>query len=274
MRPNLRQAVKRLLPRRALAVVSSNRWWSFLRECNRHNGMREVCDRLVACYGTTVRNGPFAGLRFTHESLRITCNTHELLGTYEKELHPWFYALRGRLYDRVLDIGSAEGYYAVGMALRVNSPVDAFETASLPRRLCRSMAELNGIPDLVRIHSYCSQKTLLALHGLRCFILSDCQGFEVSLFAGNVIAALANSDLIIELHDNPGLGATTRQILERRFEATHRMQVVRFQPRTLSDLPEPRIALGDSAIRAISEEGRTPDEEWLVATPLNAVRTL
>jgi len=54
------------------------------------------------------------------------------------------------------------------------------------------------------------------------------------------------------------------------------MQVVRFQPRTLSDLPEPRIAeaLGDSAIRAISEEGRTPDEEWLVATPLNAVRTL
>jgi ribosomal protein L11 methylase PrmA len=117
------------------------------------------------------------------------------------ELHPWFYEMEPHKYDRIIDIGAAEGYYAVGMALRTGSKVDAYEAAPVARRICRSIAKLNALTDQVRVHSYCSQKDLLKLDGLRCFVLSDCEGFEVSLFSEDVIRALACSDLIVELHD-------------------------------------------------------------------------
>jgi protein-L-isoaspartate O-methyltransferase len=32
------------------------------------------------------------------------------------ELHPWLEKLRPNQYERIVDIGASEGYYAVGMA--------------------------------------------------------------------------------------------------------------------------------------------------------------
>jgi hypothetical protein len=224
---------------------------------------------MISRYGTGVRIGPFAGLILPEKCVLACCNTAALVGTYEAEIQPWLHKLRPYAYQRILDIGAAEGYYAVGMAVRTGCLVDAFDPAFAARRLCRSMAKLNGVSRLVRVHSWCSQKTLLQLDGLRCFILSDCEGYEVPLFSEEVIRALANSDLIIELHDGDRPAGATRKLLEARFGSTHDVQVVRFQPRSLSQFPESALedTLGRDAIRAISEEGRSPDQEWLIATP-------
>jgi hypothetical protein len=156
------------------------------------------------------------------------------------------------------------------MALRTGSKVDAYEAAPVARRICRSIAKLNALTDQVRVHSYCSQKDLLKLDGLRCFVLSDCEGFEVSLFSEDVIRALACSDLIVELHDQAHSEWTALQVLEPRLKATHNVKIVQVRPRALSDLPDPRLVevLGPDAIRTISEEGRSPNQLWLVATPL------
>ncbi len=269
MHPKFRQSLKSLLPPRVFARISAARWWNYVLGANAKNGMREVCRRLLAYNGNTVRQGPFSGLKLTEECLLSLCNSPALLGTYEMELHPWFFKMEANKYDRIIDIGAAEGYYAVGMALRTGSTVDAYEAAPVARRFCQSIAKLNGLSNHVRIHSYCSQKVLLKLDGLRCFVLSDCEGFEVFLFSGDVIRALSRSDLIIELHDRGASRTTVRQVLESRLKGTHNVQVVRSRTRTLSDFPGPQLmeVLGADAIRTLSE-GRSPNQEWIVATPL------
>ena len=89
------------------------------------------------------------------------------------------------------------------------------------------------------------------------FILSDCEGYETSLFSADVIGALSRSDLIIELHDGLAPAGTTRQLLREQFGTTHRVQVVQFRPRDYIEFSGPVLAamLGADAIRVISEEG-------------------
>ena len=267
MNSNLKQKIKAVVPTRLLAPLSAGRWWRQLWNSYEQSGHHDLCRRLMSRHGLTVRHGPFAGLRLPPACLLASGNTGALLGTYEMELHAWFTGLRANTFQRILDIGAAEGYYAVGMALRTGTRVDAFDPSSKARRLCRLMAKANGISQLVRTHSWCSERTLRQLEGLRAFILSDCEGFEVSLFSERVVNALANSDLIIELHDHGAPPGTTRRTLEDRFKSTHNVQVVRFKPRDLSNFPVPLLAneLGGDALRAISEEGRTPNQEWLIA---------
>lgn len=267
----LKRVVKEVLPPRILARISANRWWKFLGRSCKESGLHEVCVRLISKNGAVVRWGPFAGLKLPPEAILASGNSAALAGTYEMELHPWFQRFDFTRYERLIDIGAAEGYYAVGMALRSGSRVDAFDAASVARRLCRTTAKLNGVSDLVHVHSFCSRGTLLKLAGLRCFVLSDCEGYEASLFSEDVISALAHSDLIIELHDGSAPAGITRELLVNRFKLTHQAQIVRFRPRDLSSFPDPVLAemLGADAIRVISEEGRSADQEWLIATSLH-----
>lgn len=267
----LKRGIKKALPPRLVAQISADRWWKFLWDACERNGLHDVCRKLIAANGEVVRWGPFAGLKLPPEAIVASANCAALVGIYEMELHPWLRRLVPGKYERLLDIGSAEGYYAIGMALRTKSCVDAFDTASVARRLCSLTAELNEVSLLVRMHSFCSQRTLLRLDGLRCFILSDCEGYETSLFSADVIKALSRSDLVIELHDGLAPAGSTRELLKERFKETHRVQVVQFQPRNLSNFPDSALAemLGPDAIRAISEEGRLPDQQWLIATALH-----
>ncbi len=267
----LKRSIKKALPHWIVARISANRWWKFLWKACERNGLHEVSRKLIANNGVVVRWGPFAGLKLPPKAVLASGNCAALVGTYEMEIHPWLEQLVPGQYERILDIGAAEGYYAIGMALRTRSRVDAFDTASIARRLCRATARVNGVSHLVRVHSFCSRQTLLSLAGLRCFILSDCEGYEASLFSADVIGALSRSDLIIELHDGLAPAGTTRQLLREQFGTTHRVQVVQFRPRDLSSFPDPVLAamLGADAIRVISEEGRLPDQEWLVATALH-----
>lgn len=271
----LKRSIKKILPPRILARISADRWWKFLWKACEQSGLHEVCRKLISMNGVVVRWGPFAGLKLPPKAVLASSNCAALVGTYEMELHPWLERLAPGKYERLLDIGSAEGYYAIGMALRTGSRVDAFDTASVARRLCRSTARLNAVSHLVRVHSFCSRRTLLSLTGLRCFILSDCEGYETQLFSEDVISALTGSDFVIELHDGAAPAGTTRELLKARFRTTHRVQVIQFRPRDLSNFPDPALAemLGADAIRAISEEGRLPDQEWLVATALHDLST-
>ena len=269
MNADLKRRIKRLLPLRTLTLIQAIRWWRFVERYSEQRGMRDVCQRVIASCGTTVLSGPFKGLKLTEGGLLALCNTAELMGTYELELHPWLTQLHSGRFERIIDIGAAEGYYAVGMALRTGVRVDAYDTAPKARRLCCAMAKLNGVSGLVRTHSFCSQSALLRLRGQRCFILSDCEGFEVSLFSEDVIRALDHCNLIIELHDGTAAPGTTRATLEPRFASTHKIEVVKFQERNLLGFPELACLqhLGEDAHRVISEE-RQGNQEWLIATPL------
>ncbi len=268
MKSMIKGVLKRALPRRLVAVISSRRWWTHV--ANAQGEHKDLCRLLISHCGTAVMGGPFKGLRYNETCLLSHGNTQLLLGTYEIELHPWLEQVLSNKYERIVDIGAAEGYYAVGMAMRTATVVDAYETAGPVRRMCREMARLNGVNDLVRVHSWCDSKTLRKLNGRRCLILSDCEGYETELFTTEIVPAIAQSDLIIELHDRGQSPGTTRRILENRLCNTHSLSCVRFGSHDVAEFPQ-LTALSflseDDVRKAISEAARDADQEWMFAIP-------
>lgn len=79
----------------------------------------------IATHGNIVASGPFAGMRLHPEYSELP----KFLGTYEANLHPAIRRLTARRYDVILNIGCAEGYYAIGFARAVpGAQVQAFDT--------------------------------------------------------------------------------------------------------------------------------------------------
>ena len=269
MNDTLKKVAKAVLPQRVVAAIVSKRWWDYNGRVMADRGVLDIAKRFVTRHGTTVLHGPFQGLQYPMECALTRYSTITLLGSYEMELHPWLYDVTPGKYERILDIGAAEGYYAVGLALRTKTPVDAYETEARSRQFCREMASLNGVSKLVSIHSWCGPGTLLKLTDRRCLIFSDCEGYEVELFKPEVIQALAKSDCIIEIHEGANGSywyptEATRKTLEERFAPTHDIHIVNFCPRDVTQFPEVQF-LGDAAYKAISEEDRGTSQQWMLA---------
>lgn len=155
--------------------------------------------------GSTVVSGPFAGMKIEEgASWGDGDIAPKLLGTYEQELHETLEEFRRRSYDAVVDLGCAEGYYAVGLArLFPALTVYAFDTNKAALRIARRTAESNGVANRIVFDGFCDWQRLsqLAAHHCRLLILSDCEGYEVDLFGSGDRQALSRSDLIIECHD-------------------------------------------------------------------------
>jgi ribosomal protein L11 methylase PrmA len=204
--------------------------------------------------------GPFAGLQYPFDSISTRHSVPMLVGSYERELHEVIAACLKREYDQVIDIGSAEGYYAVGFALKGRAPVVAYETDGRELSRCKEMARINHVEDRLTFRSWCSPGKLKDAAVGRCLIISDCEGFEKELFTEDVARSLLSCDVLIELHDD------AFEILMERFSKTHSVRIVSASPRTADDYQE-LSCLGEDASRAVWEY-RAPDQRWLYAENL------
>ena len=87
--------------------------------------------------GTRVIQGPLRDLDFIEQSAE-RCHIAKLLGCYEQRLQPYISAAIEKRYSTVLNIGCAEGYYAVGLARAMSDAKPlAFDTdpkAQFPTR--------------------------------------------------------------------------------------------------------------------------------------------
>lgn len=68
--------------------------------------------------GLVVQTGPFADLKYIPEAVGSSL-LPKFVGCYEAELHQIFYDQSDDAYDKVIDVVCAEGYYAVGLAMRL-----------------------------------------------------------------------------------------------------------------------------------------------------------
>ncbi len=176
--------------------------------------------------GRTVQGGPFKGM----ESLKgVTegCYAPKLLGCYESELHPHIKGAIRRGYDRIVNIGSAEGYYAVGMALRLpEAEIRAYDIDEKAQAACRKLAEQNGVAERVAIAGEFQGADFdkLAEEPGSTLVLCDIEGAERALLDPERFPGLKRLDIIVELHDvlNP---AISRAITDR-FAASHEIMVV------------------------------------------------
>jgi len=202
--------------------------YRFQRYCRQHFWpfQQQFYQAVYAGRPIRVLSGPFAGLAYYN---RIVWGpiTPKWLGSYELELHPILELILARNYDVIMNIGAAEGYYAVGLAAQSpRSRVIAYDVDPLARQRQRQLATLNGVENL-EIRSLCTHREIEAQGGDRCLLLVDIEGSEIELLDPQRCKALNRCDLLVELHHRgPDDVAAVRAILTTRFAASHQIQVI------------------------------------------------
>jgi precorrin-6B methylase 2 len=220
----------------------------------------------------TVKNGPFRGMQYPGIKSFSSAFLPKLLGSYEKELHGVIAGLRHD-YSTIVDIGCAEGYYAVGLALKFPSAqVYAFDTDPEARTECQEMARINGVAERVLVYGRCDTLALKALDlGSRSLIMSDCEGYERFLFDRAMAEELRDHDLIIETHDWNDI--ETSNAVKSAFSSTHIItscySIDDIQKAFLYEYSE-LTALSLSQRRNVLTEWRPCVMEWVIARSRNA----
>src|SRR5262245_40199813 len=106
---------------------------------------------LVAHRGTEGRvgSGPFKGMKYGNRSVG-SAFIPKLIGIYERELWDVVEDACAMTPSLVIDIGAAEGYYAVGLAMRLPfTRVIAFEESESGQRALWDSVALNGLESRV-----------------------------------------------------------------------------------------------------------------------------
>lgn len=180
--------------------------------------------------GAKIWGGPFAGMEYV-ESATEGALIPRLLGTYESELHPHLAQFAAEGLDCVIDVGCAEGYYAVGLArMMPQTQVHAFDISETARKACADLAAKNGVTGRVTIGGEFPPDGFEAFAGKRVLVMLDAEGAEVDVLQPALSPALARMNLIVETHDVYRAGALATMM--ERFSPTHDIVRVDTLPKT------------------------------------------
>lgn len=213
--------------------------------------------------------GPFAGLKYPTFEAKGSALFPKLLGTYEAELHSVIEEICQKKYSYIINIGCGEGYYAIGLALRISeSKIIAFDLNKEAQQLTQEMAKLNQCNNRIDVREACTQDFIKQFNfSGRGLIVCDCEGAEKELFE-TALTNLKNCDLLIEVHDF--IDITISSQLFKFFNSTHTIQSIL----STDDLHKPRIynrpelsTLSLQERYEILREGRPTIMEWLYITP-------
>ena len=160
--------------------------------------------RMATAFGLSVVDGLFAGMRLLPHASE-GCFIPKLLGCYEAPLQPSLRSMVDVGYDVVLNVGCAEGYYAVGLArLLPAAEIFAYDIDPAARALCGELAALNGVADRVVIAGAPGPDTFARHAGRRVLLVCDIEGGEVGLLDPAAQPSLLEFDLVVEAHNSQG----------------------------------------------------------------------
>jgi len=233
-------------------------------------------------------SGPFSGMRWTLEGRarsqpRTTQNSPlhnarihipKLLGIYERELNPYIEQACALDFPLIVDIGAAEGYYAVGMAFRnPQASVIAFEMQATERSALAEAARLNAVTDRLEIRGKCEPEDLerVLVDTPRPFVICDAEGYEAMLIDPGAVPSLRRASILVELHEFVEKGISEK--IRERFVTTHKITHIWQQERTLADFPFKDFymqLLPKSYLRWAVSESRPERMSWFWMEPIHA----
>ncbi len=214
-----------------------------------------------------VMRGPFEGMSYSIGQAAGSALLAKIIGSYEQELHPVMQEIIDGKYTDVVDIGCAEGYYAVGLAVKKPElKVWAFDTNAPARALCEKLAKENNVSYRVTVAGHCDAAALrkIPVRG-KAVVICDCEGYEKALFSSETCAALAGQDLVIEIHDF--LDPTISSTLFARLNVTHDVTRIPSIPDFVRPIvyPSPALINETYATQAsLMAEKRPLDMEWFI----------
>jgi Ribosomal protein L11 methyltransferase (PrmA) len=205
-----------------------------------------------------VQSGPFSGMLC---STPVTGNSiPKMLGIYELELHDIVEQIIQTNYPLIIDIGCGEGYYLVGLALRLpNTKFIGYDIDTLAQIACAEQAKLNNVTDRITINGRCDTTELQRILQPNSLIISDCEGHESDLFQPDLVPAFSRCDILIELHEVLSPGVT--ETLIKRFEPTHNIELINSVERNPKLYPILN-SLSPKQQRLAVNENRFPSMQW------------
>lgn len=169
--------------------------------------------------GPTLTHGPFSGMHYTVAASE-GAYTARRLGCYEASLVPVIEAIIAQNPALIIDIGCAEGYYAVGLARRMPAArIMARDANPQAQALCATLALANGLADRVQIGGLIEGRDLDICTAQPTVIICDIEGAEAELLNPATAPGLLAADILVEVHESlrPGLLA----LLTARFSPSH-----------------------------------------------------
>jgi hypothetical protein len=208
----------------------------------------------------TVRHGPFAGMKYAAMSSGSLLSP-KVIGSYESPIHSWMMEAIKQDYDKILNVGCGEGYYAVGFSLKSpSSRIYAYDIDDEARKNTAKLAHLNEVSKRILIRSECTKDELRQEITRKTLIFCDIEGGELDLFDSDIAPELSQADLIIELHDFCCPGAT--EVLLRRFHPSHRIEITYHCAKYANDFPVlESIPIKKQAF--LLEEARPVTQGWM-----------
>lgn len=239
---------------------------AFRRKVRKLHGpvQRDFARRVFPDGDFRVLSGPFAGMRYLNETIWGPIPP-KWIGCYEAELHPVIDEILQTDYESIADVGSAEGYYAAGLARAFPEVmVKSYDTDPIGRRQLKRLAGLNHLRNLT-VNRWCGADELSAIIKGRSLLICDIEGYEVELLDPASTPPLEMADILVETHP---FGTMTMeqvtQTLVSRFSATHLIERIlsRTDPLSLEGVERLR-GLDSDLLTKAQGEGRWTPQVWL-----------
>lgn len=171
-----------------------------------------------------INSGPFKNLKYLSNP-GIGSLLPKIIGSYENPIHAWINETFDEKYQKIINLGSAEGYYAVGFAVKLpKSNVIASDTSLDAQKMCRELARINKVKNLVVSGRIDSETLNHEVVKNRTLVLCDIEGGEYEILDPLATPKLLNSDIICELHDHLVFKNITRKLMERFYD-THKIEI-------------------------------------------------
>ena len=224
---------------------------------------RLLGNTVLAQSGSTVAAGPFAGMVYDvlpEDETRVP----RLLGCFESTLAPVIEAICASDPRLIIDVGAGEGFYAVGLAMRLPlTTVWARDSNRAALELCEHLAETNGVAGRVKTGGKLTHADFDICRAQHTVVLCDIEGGEDALLDPDRAKGLRRADILVEVHEDIRPGLTDRMIA--RFEATH--DIRRFDRHASTDaLPAWMEGLSDLDRLLALWETRPAPTPWLWMT--------
>ena len=223
-------------------------------------------------YGLTVAHGPFKGMELSNDVWwSRNDNITQILGIYEQHVLERLKSFSAE-GNRFVDIGAADGYFAIGMAYsKMYSEVFAFEIDPSGQDRIKKNAVRNQCSDIVSVFGEADYSSLekLVCDSIKTTILIDIEGAEYKLLDDKMLTLLSSCYIICELHpflvyDGYKLQNKLIEMAKQKFNV-ELIKRKNYSPNIFSELDN----LSDEERLIAVGEGRAKNTSWLVLTPLH-----
>jgi hypothetical protein len=235
------------------------------------NAKQRVLTKLLQLHGPVVSHGPFKGVVLSEDSWWGRFDLiSKILGIYE----PHVIEVLSRFADQgpktFVDIGSADGYFPIGMITGgVFDKAYAFEISELGREKLKGAIEANSCDEKIIIGKEANTETLrqvMVAEG-EAIILIDIEGAEYDFLDEAVLTIIKYCSIVCELH--PWLvedGQRKEQELEARARQRFHVSFLQrdsYSPNIFAELEK----FSDDERLLACSEGRGENTRWMVLEP-------